>query len=120
MYRSDIDAVRNHRNIQGDLNRLYKWCTNNGLTINSCKTKVINFGSTKRIVKDLHINKEILSHEKQYRYLGVILDFKLNFEAQYKEIVKTFSFKLYLYRRIRNCLNALSAKLILKAMVLAY
>ena len=120
IYRSDIDPIRNHRNIQGDLNRLYKWCKNNGLTINSRKTKVVTFGSMKRAVKDLHINKVILLHEKQYKYLGVILDFRLNFEAQYKETVKTFSFKLYLYRRIRNCLNDLSAKLILKAMVLSY
>ena len=48
------------------------------------------------------------------------MDSKLNFESQYKELVKTFSFKLYLYRRIRNCLNDFVAKLILKTMVLSY
>ena len=37
LYRSDSDADRNHRNLQGDLNRLYRWCNNNGLTINSKK-----------------------------------------------------------------------------------
>ena len=58
--------------------------------------------------------------EKQYKYLGVILDSKLNFEPQYKELIKTFSFKLYLYRRIRNCLNDFAAKSILKSMVLSY
>ena len=86
----------NYRNIQADLNRLYKWCFTNGLiyiTINSHKTKVD------------------LSHEKQYKYLRVILYSKLNFEAHYKEIVKTFSFKLFLYRRMRNCM---AAKLVLK------
>ena len=45
-------------------------------------------------MKDLHINKEVLNVEKQYKYLGVILDSKLNFESQYKEMVKTFSSKL--------------------------
>ena len=75
---------------------------------------------TGKKVKDLHINKEILVYEKQYKYLGVILDAKLNFEPHFKELVKTFSFKLYLYRRIRYCLNDLSAKLILKSMVLSY
>ena len=44
-------------------------------------------------------------HEKQYKYLGVILDSKLNFEAHFKEIVKTFSFKLYLYRRVLSYLD---------------
>ena len=71
-------------------------------------------------MNDLHINKEILMPEKQYKYLGVILDSKLNFEPQYKELVKTFSFKLYLYRRIRKCLNDFAAKSILKTMVLSY
>ena len=115
IYRSDTDAVRNNRNLQGDLNRLYKWCTNNGLTINSLKRKVVEFGPTGKNVKDLHINKEILAYDKQY-----ILDAKLNFEPHFKELVKTFSFKLYLYRCIKYCLNDLSAKLILKSMVLSY
>ena len=107
---------------QGDLNRLHKWCFINGLTINGRKTKVVNFGNNpKRVVKKtLHVNRIVLLHEKQYKYLGVILDSKLNFEAHFKEIVKTFSFKLYLYRRVLNCLNDLAAKLVLKAMVLSY
>ena len=86
------------------------------------KTKVVNFGPVKKLksLKDLHISKEVLNVEKQFKYLGVILDSKLNFESQYKEMVKTFSFKLYLYRRIRNCLNDFAAKLILKTMVLPY
>ena len=122
IYRSDFCFDKNYRNIQGDLNRLHKWCFKNGLTINGRKTKVVNFGNNpKRVVKKtLHINRIILLHEKQYKYLGVILDSKLNFEAHFKEIVKTFSFKLYLYRRVRNCLNDLAAKLVLKTMVLSY
>ena len=73
IYRSDFDVTRNYRDIQGDLKRLYKWFTNNGLAIDSRKTKVVNFGSTKKIktVNDLHINKEILMPERQYKYLGV-------------------------------------------------
>ena len=61
-----------------------------------------------------------LSREKQHIYLSVIMDSKLNFEAHYKEIVKTFSFKLFIYRFIRNCLNNPAAKLVLKTMVLCY
>ena len=122
IYRSDVQCERNYRNIQGDLNRLLKWCNKNGLTINSRKTKVVNFGKTNKFKIDriLHINKVELNVEKQYKYLGIILDSNLKFEAHYKEIVKTFSFKLYLYRRIRNCLNDFAARLILKAMVLSY
>ena len=66
------------------------------------------------------MNKQILIYEKHYKYLGIILDSKLNFEIHYKELLKTFSFKLYLYRRIRNSLNDMAAKSILKAMVLTY
>ena len=41
LYRSDSDADRTHRNLQGDLNRLYRWCNNYGLTIDSKKN---NYG----------------------------------------------------------------------------
>ena len=66
------------------------------------------------------MNKDILIYEKQYKYLGIVLDTNLNFEMHYKEILKTFSFKLYLYRRIQNNLTDLAAKSILKTMVLSY
>ena len=42
IYRNDFCFDKNYRNIRGDLNRLYKWCFTNGLTINSRKTKVVN------------------------------------------------------------------------------
>ena len=37
LYRSDSHADRSPRNLQGDLNRLYRWCYNNRLTIDSKK-----------------------------------------------------------------------------------
>ena len=66
IYRSDFCFAKNYRNIQGDLNRLHKWCFINGLTINGRKTKVVNFGNNpKRVVKKhLHINRIVLLHEK--------------------------------------------------------
>ena len=52
IYRNDFCFDENYRNIQGDLNRLHKWCFINGLTINGRKTKVVNFGNNpKRVVK---------------------------------------------------------------------
>ena len=122
IYRNDFCFDRNYRNIQGDLNCLHKWCFTNRLTINGRKTKVVIFGNNpKKVVnKPLHINRTVLSYKKQYKYLGVILDSKLNFEAHCKEIIKTFSFKPYLYRQVLNCLNDLATKLVLKTMVLSY
>ena len=95
---------KNYRNIQGDLNCLHKWCFTNGLTINGRKTKVVNFGNNpKKVVnKPLHINRSVLSYEKQYKYLGVILDSKLNFEAHCKEIIKTYFLLCSIYRNIKN------------------
>ena len=57
IYRNDFCFDRNYRNIQGDLNCLHKWCFTNGLTINACKTKVVNFGNNP---KKLSINLSIL------------------------------------------------------------
>ena len=44
----EMTLVLNYGNIQGDLNLLYKWCFTNGLTINSRKTKVGNFGNIQK------------------------------------------------------------------------
>ena len=86
IYRSDIDSVRNYRNIQGDLNRVFKWCNTNGLTINIPETKIVYFGTKKlRIIKELRMNKEILMYEKQYKYLGIILDANLNLKCTLKK-----------------------------------
>ena len=65
-----------YRNIQGDLNRLLQWYNKNTLTINGRKTRIVNCGQTKKLrtVQPLHINKEDLSVEKLYKYLGIILD----------------------------------------------
>ena len=56
---------------------------------------MVNFGKTNKfkIDRNLHINKVELNVEKQYKYLGIILNSNLKFEAHYKEIVKTFSFR---------------------------
>ena len=76
IYRSDVSYVQNYRNIQGDLNRLLQWYNKNTLTINGRKTRIVNCGQTKKLrtVQPLHINKEDLSVEKLYKYLGIILD----------------------------------------------
>ena len=69
IYRNDFCFDKNYRNIQGSLNRLYKWCFTNGLTINSGKTTVVNFGNVqkKSAKKNLHINRIDLTYEKQYK-----------------------------------------------------
>ena len=81
IYRNDFCFDKNYRNIQGDLNCLYKWCRTNGLTMIAVtqRLSILVTFLKKSVKKYFHINRIDLSHDKQYKYLGVILDSKLNF-----------------------------------------
>jgi hypothetical protein len=61
---------------------LDNWCQNNGLQINYSKTEYMIFSKkpcfTDRIIS---VNNSIISRVKQFKYLGVIFDEKLNFKS---------------------------------------
>ena len=60
-----------------DLNTLAKWCAGNKLTINSKKTKTMNFADKCSLKKYTHksilINNEIIELTQTYKFLTVVL-----------------------------------------------
>ena len=124
LYMSDSDEHNAHAGLQHDLYSLTEWCNMNRLTINSKKTKVVLFGMRtmlkKAICQDLYIGNNKLQYVKNFTYLGVKLDCKLNFEAHALECLRLVSHKLYMISKIRNCITNKQALCIYKSKILPY
>jgi hypothetical protein len=95
--------------LQRDITRLYVWCTNRGLSINESKSKVMWFGSKKKVGKlpalKIFIGAVSLPHVNHYNYLGVILDSSLNLEKHVNAILSKASHKLHMFGLIRHLID---------------
>ena len=110
--------------VQNDLLALASWCNLNQLTININKTKAVLFGTkkftTNNNLPQIRIGGELVHYVKDYKYLGVTLDCRLNFEKYAYLISKLVSHKLYLLGKIRGFLTEHMALSIYKMKILPY
>ena len=110
--------------VQKDLDRICKWCDRNQLTINISKTKGMIFGNRDVIKKTtlpkFKIKNQELSYVTSYNYLGIKLDYQLNFESHTKESARQVAHKVYILSKIRPFLNIKQAIQIYKTKVLPY
>ena len=84
---------------------LFSWCKLNGIRVNTSETKVMVFGSKSMIKKLPHfeIMYENASLQKVlYNYLGVTLDWQLNYNLHMKIFISTVSAKLKHLQRMRS------------------
>ena len=124
IYCSSTSFDRANIALQDILNKFGVWCSENALTVNVKKTKVMAFGSKNNIKKDkgknLMLNDEKISFVPTFKFLGVYLDQTLNFRHHMDMLVNNINFKLYLLSKIRKYLNNKSALTIYKSMILPY
>ena len=110
------------RKMQTDLDSLSHWCKINGIKVNTDKSKVMVFGSTASLDKlpdyMLHIDEAPLQIVNSYRYLGITLDQKLNYNLHVNRIVSSVSAKLKQFQRMRSFLSAKAAILVYKGTIL--
>ena len=78
--------------INNDLNHLKDWLNANYLTLNTSKSYYIIF-SLRDVPPDLNITIQNVSLEKKSegKFLGIIIDEKLNFKSHIKNLTKTIS-----------------------------
>ena len=85
--------------LQDDLDGLSQWCTQNGLTINVNKTKVMFYGNRAKInasnMPDFYINGQPIDRTKAYTYLGIKLDEQLSLDMHANLLIKRVSNKIY-------------------------
>ena len=59
LYTTGPSPPTNQKNLQTDLLSLIDWCNRNRLTINTKKTKLMNFGTKMKIKRIININMEL-------------------------------------------------------------
>ena len=84
-----------------EVDTLSTWCKENHLALNIKKTKemVIESGKANVSVNELSIDGEKVERVEEFRYLGTVIDSKLNFDENTAAIVKRCNQRLFcLYR----------------------
>ena len=108
--------------MQQDISALSTWCKLNGLRVNTSKTKVMVFGSTSVVQQlppfEILYDDAPLQKVSSYNYLGVTLDWQLNYNLHVKKLISTVSAKLKQLQRMRSFLNTKAALMVNKSMLL--
>ena len=114
----NINPERMMLNLQNKMDKIYKWCMLNKLTINESKTKYMIV--TPRDVnpnRGITIGKQSIGRVKQYEYLGMIIDESLNMDKQIACMYKKANKKLGIMSRIRIFITDKTACNIYKTMI---
>ena len=75
------DLAQIEKSLQHSTDRLVCWANQNGMSINSIKTKAMLFGDCKKEI-NICIDNSIIERVTSYKYLGVVLDTNLDFGMQ--------------------------------------
>ena len=91
-----------------DLKTVSQWLLSNLLTLNCAKSRVVLFGSTRRLKSlntvSIKINDSPLEHANTFKYLGVTLREDLSWNEHIKNIINKTNQRLGLLRRIKRLL----------------
>ena len=96
VYTSAESINETHIKLQSDLDNIDVWCRWNQLTVNTSKTKCMLFGSKRfldvRMLPKITLSGNIIQFVENFKYLGVILDNKLNLRLHAQNIYKLASY----------------------------
>ena len=120
-----LDIADAHRSLQHNLDNVANWCKGNKLSINIKKTKSMIVGTRSMVKKHtliprLMISGKPLEYVFKYKYLGVIIDKLLPFNAYVNNTIRLVSHKKILLHKIRCYINENAAITIYKSMILPY
>lgn len=121
----------NIHNLNDTMNKAAKeflyWCQLNRLSVNLNKSKVMVF-STKRVRElnklkqcvNIKLNDTVLEVVPSYKYLGILLDQRLDYEMHINYVKSKISQRHFVLRKIRWCIGFRESLLILKSCILPY
>ena len=122
LYSSHLNNKTVRKNVQCDLSKIQNWCKENRLTVNVSKTKTTTFMSDhkRKMYKQFrfYLNGLQVEEVDSYKYLGTILDNRLNGDHQYSKLTKDLGFKLKTFGKIRRYLTNRAALTVYKSTIL--
>ena len=106
LYQSGVNSAEAADKLQHSLNKFATWCSENSLTINISKTKIMAFGSRQKVKKaknvDIRLNDVHLKQVPSYKYLGMILDSTLNYNLHISQVLRIVLHKLLLLSKMKK------------------
>ena len=112
---TSIEAVMTR--LEGDVYRMMKWYTDNGMKANPSKFQTM-FLVRKDISKQgLNISRNLIPSSNQVKLLGVNIDNSLKFEAHVKELCRKVNLNAFI--RLRPFLREQKSKLIFNSVIMS-
>ena len=98
------DLSNSDANYFAEVKRFCEWCRDNYLDLNVSKTKelVIDFRLNSAPLPDLIIDGELVERVESYKYLGTVIDNKLNFACNTNAIHKKCQSRIYCLQKLRS------------------
>ena len=108
------------RLLNADLECTYNWCNSNLLTINCKKSQWMNINLTGRKLDNTFftLGNTLLKRVEEYRYLGVIIDSQLTFQAYRDSLINRVNLKISYFRKIRYYMTQEAALMLYKGTIL--
>lgn len=105
LYADDIALVYCSKKLQDlqvdmncDLNKIHLWLNNNQLMLNVDKTKFMLFKSSEQL--NIKFNNLAIENVSSFKYLGFMLDFRLNFNDHVNKLICKLSSIAGVFRRV--------------------
>ena len=109
-------------NLNVALALLKNWFDKNKLSLNCTKSKVMYFGTHKKLMNlqslQVKCNEVVLENVEQYKYLGVLLDSNLNFKANTEYIANKVIKRTGILGRARHFLDQHTCLYLYKQLIL--
>ena len=89
---------------RSEIKNLSHWCKDNYLLINVKKTKeiIIDFRNRETSVKPVYVNDTAVEIVSEYKYLGTIIDDRLNWNKNTENVYKKCQQRLHFLRKLRS------------------
>lgn len=87
------------------LNYFVQWCGSNYLILNEKKTNEIVFDHRKRqnvVISPVILQNSVIEIVPKYKYLGVVIDEKLNWVEQSKHVLAKGHVRLHFLRKLKS------------------
>ena len=97
-------SSKNENVYRESINSFVQWCEEHFLLLNVKKTKelIIDFRIKKSLLCPLLVKNEEVEQVETYKYLGVTIDEKVNWNAHAKTVLKKLNSRLYFLRKLNS------------------
>ena len=117
--------LRLRKELTEQLSEVGHWFNQNKLTVNTTKTEVIFFGRANKVKEcknlvPIKFQGDTLECKDKVKYLGVIFDENLNWNAQSNNARKKAYMSLNRIKRIASCLDENTKKMLVNALVMPH